>query len=42
MSLAKAHVETRLPTQDLDRARRWYAEKLGLEPSEERDGGLRY
>ena len=42
MSLAKAHVETRLPAQDLDRARRWYAERLGLEPSEERDGGLRY
>lgn len=34
--------ETRLPAQDLDRARRWYAEKLGLEPSEERPGGLRY
>ena len=30
MSLAKAHVETRIPTQDLDRARRWV--KLGLEP----------
>jgi catechol 2,3-dioxygenase-like lactoylglutathione lyase family enzyme len=35
-------VETRLPAQDLERARRWYAEKLGLEPVEERDGGLRY
>ena len=42
MSLADARVETRLPAQDLDRARRWYAEKLGLLPAEERDGGLRY
>lgn len=32
----------RLPAQDLDRARQWYAEKLGLEPAEERPGGLRY
>ncbi|MDQ8758119.1 hypothetical protein RCO27_17980 [Sphingosinicella sp. LHD-64] len=35
-------VATRLPAQDLDRARTWYAEKLGLEPAEERPGGLRY
>lgn len=35
-------VATRLPTKDLDRARAWYADKLGLEPAEERDGGLRY
>ncbi|MFI6042693.1 VOC family protein [Nocardia sp. NPDC051321] len=35
-------IEARIPTQDLARARRWYAEKLGLEPAEERDGGLRY
>ena len=42
MSLAAARVETRLPAQDLDRARRWYAEKLDLLPAEERDGGLRY
>jgi len=33
---------TRLPAQDLERARRWYAEKLGLHPSGERPGGLRY
>ncbi len=33
---------TRLPTQDLERARAWYAEKLGLEPVEERPGGLLY
>jgi catechol 2,3-dioxygenase-like lactoylglutathione lyase family enzyme len=35
-------VATRLPAQDLDRARRFYAEKLGLHPAEERPGGLRY
>ena len=35
-------VATRLPSKDLSRARRWYAEKLGLEPVEERCGGLRY
>jgi len=40
--LAHARVATRLPCQDLERARRWYAEKLGLEPAEERDGGLLY
>ena len=40
--LANARTATRLPTQDLDRARRFYAEKLGLEPIEERPGGLLY
>jgi catechol 2,3-dioxygenase-like lactoylglutathione lyase family enzyme len=40
--LGDARIATRLPTQDLDRARRWYSEKLGLEPAEERPGGLRY
>ena len=40
--LSEARVEARLPTQDLARARRWYADKLGLEPVEEREGGLRY
>jgi catechol 2,3-dioxygenase-like lactoylglutathione lyase family enzyme len=38
----KARVATRLPTRDLDRARGFYAEKLGLEPTEERPGGLLY
>ncbi|MEU4804550.1 VOC family protein [Actinosynnema sp. NPDC023587] len=37
-----ARIEARIPTRDLTRARRWYAEKLGLAPVEERDGGLRY
>ena len=40
--LQRAHVATRLPTQDLSRARSFYAEKLGLEPVEERPGGLRF
>jgi catechol 2,3-dioxygenase-like lactoylglutathione lyase family enzyme len=40
--LQNARVATRLPTQDLDRARRFYAEKLGLEPADERPGGLLY
>ena len=35
-------VATRLPAQDLARARAFYAEKLGLEPVEERPGGLLY
>jgi catechol 2,3-dioxygenase-like lactoylglutathione lyase family enzyme len=38
--LDKARVGTCLPTQHLARARRFYAEKLGLEPTEERPGGL--
>ena len=41
-SLAKAHVAARLPAADLERARRFYAEKLGLELAEERPGGLLY
>ncbi|MFC5148321.1 VOC family protein [Streptomyces aureoversilis] len=40
--LARAHVATRLPAQDLDRARRFYSEQLGLEPVDERPGGLLY
>jgi catechol 2,3-dioxygenase-like lactoylglutathione lyase family enzyme len=40
--LRDSRVATRLPAQDLDRARAFYAEKLGLEPVEERPGGLRY
>lgn len=39
--LGNSDVATRLPAQDLERARAWYAEKLGLEPVEERPGGLR-
>ncbi|MGA6167851.1 VOC family protein [Amycolatopsis magusensis] len=40
--LTGSRIEARIPAQDLGRARRWYAEKLGLEPAEEREGGLRY
>jgi catechol 2,3-dioxygenase-like lactoylglutathione lyase family enzyme len=40
--LAEGKVATRLPAQDLQRARDFYAKKLGLEPIEERPGGLRY
>jgi catechol 2,3-dioxygenase-like lactoylglutathione lyase family enzyme len=40
--LESSDVATRLPVRDLDRARTFYAEKLGLEPIEERPGGLRY
>ncbi|HXD65422.1 MAG TPA: VOC family protein [Solirubrobacteraceae bacterium] len=40
--LISAHAVTKLPAQDLDRARAFYRDKLGLEPVEERGGGLRY
>ncbi len=40
--LATARAAARLPAQDLERARRFYAEKLGLEPDDERPGGLLY
>ena len=40
--LQEGQVATRIPVKDLARARGFYAEKLGLEPSEERPGGLLY
>jgi catechol 2,3-dioxygenase-like lactoylglutathione lyase family enzyme len=40
--LSTGRTATRLPAQDLQRARRFYAEKLGLEPVDERPGGLLY
>jgi catechol 2,3-dioxygenase-like lactoylglutathione lyase family enzyme len=40
--LRNGRVATRLPAQNLERARAYYAEKLGLEPLEQREGGLRY
>jgi len=40
--LEDADVAARLPAQDLERARAFYEEKLGLMPIEERPGGLRY
>ena len=40
--LNQARIAGRLPAQDLDRARAFYADKLGLEPVDERPGGLLY
>ena len=40
--LSKSRVAMRLPAQNLERAREFYSEKLGLEPVEERPGGLLY
>jgi catechol 2,3-dioxygenase-like lactoylglutathione lyase family enzyme len=40
--LEKSEVATRLPARDLNRARKFYSEKLGLDPIEERPGGLCY
>ena len=40
--LSDGRVATRIPVRDLERARAFYAEKLGLEPAEERPGGLLY
>lgn len=42
MSFDPIGVAARLPAQDLERAQRWYAEKLDLHPVETRAGGLRY
>ena len=42
MTLGRARTATRLPAQNLDRARSFYSEKLGLDPVEEREGGLLY
>ena len=38
--LAGSNVASRIPARDLRRARSFYAEKLGLEPVEERPGGF--
>jgi hypothetical protein len=40
--LKDSRVSTRIPARDPDRARAFHAEKLGLEPVEERPGGLLY
>jgi catechol 2,3-dioxygenase-like lactoylglutathione lyase family enzyme len=40
--LKESSVATRLPARDLNRARKFYSDKLGLEPIEQRPGGLRY
>jgi catechol 2,3-dioxygenase-like lactoylglutathione lyase family enzyme len=40
--LKDAPVDPAIPCQDLDRARAFYSEKLGLEPVSETPGGLWY
>ena len=40
--LANLHVYATLPAANLERARRFYAEKLGLTPEREAAGGLFY
>ena len=40
--LADAAVHATLPAEDLERARRFYDEQLGLTPSQELPGGLFY
>ncbi|MGA7811435.1 VOC family protein [Caballeronia sp.] len=40
--LQESDVATRIPAQDLARARSFYSSKLGLKPVEERAGGFRY
>jgi catechol 2,3-dioxygenase-like lactoylglutathione lyase family enzyme len=40
--LGAARAVTKLPAQDLERARAFYRDRLGLEAAEERGGGLRY
>ena len=40
--LAHSQVATRLPAKDLERATRFYSEKLALTPVEKRPGGLLY
>jgi catechol 2,3-dioxygenase-like lactoylglutathione lyase family enzyme len=40
--LQHSNVAARIPAQDLQRAKRFYSEKLGLVPVEERPGGARY
>ena len=40
--LEDTKVAARIPAQDLQRAKAFYAEKLGLQPGEERPGGLLY
>lgn len=40
--LQHGNVAARIPVRDLERARSFYVDKLGLDPVEERSGGLRY
>jgi catechol 2,3-dioxygenase-like lactoylglutathione lyase family enzyme len=40
--LKNGRVAARLPVRDLKKARAFYSDKLGLDPAEERPGGLLY
>jgi catechol 2,3-dioxygenase-like lactoylglutathione lyase family enzyme len=40
--LGNFSVHTTIPAKDLDRARRFYADKLGFQPTQELPGGLVY
>jgi catechol 2,3-dioxygenase-like lactoylglutathione lyase family enzyme len=40
--LGESGVQATLPAADLERARQWYQEKLGLTPAEETSAGIRY
>jgi predicted enzyme related to lactoylglutathione lyase len=40
--LSEARIHATLPATDLDRARQFYADKVGLTPAEEAPGGLFY
>ena len=40
--LENSDVEATIPARDLERAKSFYADKLGLKPIEERPDGLRY
>ena len=40
--LETTNVYATIPAQDLERAKSFYADKLGLKPTEERPEGLRY
>lgn len=42
MTLQDSQVTANIPAADLERARRFYADTLGLSPVEENAGGLRY
>jgi len=40
--LTQCRVHSTIPAADIDRARRWYADRLGFEPGRELPGGLMY
>jgi len=42
LMLSQLEAAAVLPARDLNRAKAFYRDKLGLEPAEERDGELRY